>query len=113
MNINPTKQRLTVRRQQLIEFMQLINFGRIEGLKIVGGEPDLGSISKAVSTHKLKSENGPRLELSASDFLLKKEVVEIFRFLDQMQDGHIELIVVQHGLPILLELPRCPPKHWD
>lgn len=112
MNANPTKQSLSVPRQRLIEFMQLINFGRIERLKIMRGEPDLASIAKAVSTHKLKGEKGPRSEVSVPDFLLKQEVVELFHMLDQLQDGHIELIVVQHGLPFLLEIPRCPPSHW-
>lgn len=98
------KRHLSAARIQLVELMQRINFGRIERLPIVNGEPLLTAIGKAVSTHKLKGENGPRPELEAADFPLKQDVVELCRLLDEIGDGEVELIEVKHGLPFLVEV---------
>lgn len=106
-NSSPTyKRQLTAARAQLVEMLQRINFGRIEHLPVFDGQPVLGSIGRAVSTVKLKSENGPRPEFESSDFLLKQEIVELCGQLDQIGTGHIDLIEVKHGLPFLLEIDR-------
>jgi hypothetical protein len=102
------KKHLSVARARLVELMQRINFGRIERMTIADGQPVLSSIGKAVSTHKLKGENGPRPELSAADFLLKQEIVELFGFLDDLQNGEIDLIEIKHGLPFLIEVTEVP-----
>ena len=86
--------------------MQRINFGRIERMSVVNRQPVLSSIGKALSTIKLKSENGPRAELESSDFLLKQEIVQLCDQLDEIGDGEINLIEVKHGLPFLLEIDR-------
>lgn len=97
------KSEVSEARFRLIESMQRINFGRIEGLRISGGEPVLRSPTKVVSTRKLRGENGSRPELSAPDFPLKQEVVELFRMFDELQDGQIDLIGIQYGLPVVVE----------
>ncbi|MFM7165229.1 MAG: hypothetical protein ACKO3T_08270 [Planctomycetaceae bacterium] len=99
-----SKSDLSEARYRLVESMQRINFGRIERLTVVSGQPMLGSAAKVVSTHKLKGENGPRVELNARDFLLKQEVIELFRILDELQDGLIDVIEVKYGLPFLVEV---------
>jgi len=95
-------------RMKLIELMQSINFGRIMGFKVLGGEPVLNPRPTIVRAHKLKGENGPRPELSAADFLLKQEIVELFNFLDDLQEGEIDLIEIKHGLPFLIEVTEVP-----
>jgi hypothetical protein len=103
-----SKQALSTCKIQLLELMQGINFGRIKRLKVSGGEPVLNPRPTIVRAHKLKGENGPRPELSAADFLLKQEIVELFGFLDELQDGEIDLIEIKHGLPFLIEVTEVP-----
>jgi hypothetical protein len=101
-----SKRQLPAARAQLVELLQRINFGRIEHLPVVHGQPVLGSVGKAVSTVKLKGENGPRPEAESTEFLLKQEIVELCSQLDRIGTGHIDLIEVKHGLPFLLEIDR-------
>ncbi|MEZ6138295.1 MAG: hypothetical protein R3C53_25715 [Pirellulaceae bacterium] len=93
---------------QLLELMQRINFGRIEGLQVVNGEPVLSSIKSARSVHKLKGENGPRPELGIADFSLKQEVCELFRLIERVGNGELDLIEIKHGLPFIVELNEVP-----
>jgi hypothetical protein len=93
---------------QLLELMQRINFGRIEGLQVVNGEPVFSSIKSARSIHKLKGENGPRPELEIADFSLKQEVCELFRLIDRVGNGELDLIEIKHGLPFIVELNEVP-----
>lgn len=93
---------------QLLELMQRINFGRIEGLRVVNGEPVLSSIKSARSVHKLKGENGPRPELEIVDFSLKQEVCEFFRLIKRVGNGELDLIEIKHGLPFIVEINEVP-----
>lgn len=93
------KSNLGTSRQLLLQEMQRINFGRIEGLKFAAGEPVLDPRPVLVREHKFGGENGPRAELATDDFLLKQQVVELFAFFDQLRDGEIEVLEIKHGLP--------------
>ncbi len=85
-------------RRDLVELMQTIYFGRIEGLPIRDTMPILIPRPAIVREHKLGGENGPHTAL-ASDFQLKRQVIELFAFLDEFRDGVIDVIEVRHGLP--------------
>jgi hypothetical protein len=86
-------------RRRLVELMQHVNFGRIEGLTIQDGEPVLDPMPWVVNEVKFGGENGPRAELATGDFLLKAQVVELFRCFDRLRDVVIEVLEVKHGLP--------------
>ena len=59
MNGLPTKSSLPAGRKQLVETMQRINFGRIEGLDIRNGEPTFSSTTRIIQDIKLGgAENG-------------------------------------------------------
>jgi hypothetical protein len=94
-----SKQDLSRLRAELVELMQKINFGRIERLKIRDGEPVLRPSPAINREIKLSSEHGPRPELMAADFLLKRQVVELFAFFDQLWEGTIDVLEIKHGLP--------------
>jgi hypothetical protein len=98
-SLHLSKQALSPRRATLLELMQSVNFGRIENLLISGGEPVVDPRPVVVREIKFAGENGPRSELAASDFLLKQQVVELFAFFDEMQDGTINVLEIKHGLP--------------
>ena len=86
-------------RQQLIRELQRINFGRIDNLTIRNGEPVLDPPPSKQFEFKFAGENGPRPELDASDFQLRQQVVELFAFFDERQNGVIDVLEIKHGLP--------------
>jgi len=103
--VTPTwKTSLSPQRRALLELMQEINFGRIEGLAIQDGEPILDPSPQVVREVKFGSENGPRPEIDSIDFLLKAQVVDLFHHLDRMVDGTVERLHVKHGLPFRMDV---------
>jgi hypothetical protein len=96
---SPTKATLSFARRRLLEWMQRINFGRIEELTIVGGEPTYTPPPRVVREIKFGGENGPRPELAAADFSLKAQVIELFQAFDLIRDGTIAVLELKHGLP--------------
>lgn len=89
-----SKRHLSSCRAGLLELMQSINFGRIEGLAVLHVDPVLDPPPRVVREIKFGGENGPRPELDASDFVLKEQVVELFAYLDRLGDGTIDVIEV-------------------
>jgi hypothetical protein len=96
------KSGLSEGRRRLLELMQALNFGRIEGLPVRGGEPVLEPPPRAVREIKLGGENGPRPEAGRPDFPLKRQVGELFAHLAAVGDGTVEVLEVRHGLPVRL-----------
>ncbi|OPZ50261.1 MAG: hypothetical protein BWY92_00967 [Firmicutes bacterium ADurb.BinA052] len=94
-----TKSDLTPLKARLIELMQRINHGRIEGLHILDGEPQFDPPPRVIRQVKLDREEGPRPESGKADFALKADVVRLFAQLDAIGDGVVISIEVLHGLP--------------
>ena len=99
MNANLKKQNLSLARQQLIELMQRINYGRIEGLPVRRGEPVMDPPPRIVREIKFSGENGPRPESTKADFALKAQVRDLFAQLEALGDGVIPCVEIQRGLP--------------
>lgn len=96
---NPSKSSLSPDRARLIELMQRINYGRIEGLPVRRGEPVMDPPPRIVREIKFSAENGPRPESAKADFSLKVQVHELFAQLEALGDGVIPCIEIQRGLP--------------
>lgn len=96
------KSKLSAGQFQLIELMQQINFGRIEGLWIRNGEPQFAPPPKIICEIKFGGENGPRPQKSSDDFELKAQVVELLQHLERIGNAIIDTIEVKHGLPFRL-----------
>jgi hypothetical protein len=96
-----SKSSLSPDRRRLIELMQRVNFGRIEGLAVRHGEPviDDANPPRVVLELKFGADNGPRPEARIADFSLKAQVLELFAHLDRLRNAHIESLTVKHGLP--------------
>jgi hypothetical protein len=88
--------------------MQRLNIGRLEGIQVRGGEPILKPMPRIVREIKIGGDNGPRPEARREDFLLKGHVTELFRHLDELRDGTVELLEVKHGLPFRLLITQVP-----
>jgi hypothetical protein len=104
-----TKVSLPGPQQRLVELLQDINFGRIEGLAVRGGNPILDPPPRIVREIRFCGENGPRPERQAADYLLKVQVVELLRYLDEVRDGTVETLEVKHGLPFRMMLEGPVP----
>ncbi|KAB2949524.1 MAG: hypothetical protein F9K17_02690 [Phycisphaerae bacterium] len=79
--------------------MQALNFGRIERLPVRAGEPVLDPLPTIVREVKFGGQNGVRDEWALGDFALKAPVVELFKELDRLRDGLIDVLTVKYGLP--------------
>ena len=106
MRDNSTKASLSTPRRRLIETMQRLNFGRIEGLEVRRGEPVFQPAPRIFQEIKIGGENGPRPEVDRQDFTLKGQVLEMLQHLDQINDGKVAVVHVQHGLPIRLTIEQ-------
>jgi hypothetical protein len=93
------KASLSPTRHRLLELLQWINFGSIENLVIRDGEPVLDPPPSIHRDIKFGGENGPRPELGMVDGYLKKEHIQLFALFNQLRNGTIEQLDVQHGLP--------------
>lgn len=101
------KHSLTPTQVRLLSLMQEMNFGRIEGLAVVNGNPVFDPPPRIVRQVKFGSENGPRREKNMIDFNLKEQVVEFFSALSRLKNGTVESIEVKHGLPFLMNLEEA------
>ena len=102
-----TKSSLSAPQRRLLETMQRLNFGRIENLTIVQGEPTFDPPPRLIQDVKLGGgENGARPELARDDFALKTQVVEMFDHLSRLGDGLVAAIHVAHGLPCRLTIEQ-------
>jgi hypothetical protein len=99
MDVSVTKTGLVEPRQQLVELMQSVNFGRFERLEVRKGNPILSPPLRIIREIKFGGENGQRQELGMDDFLLKAQVVELFAYFDELQNGTIAMLEIKHGLP--------------
>ncbi len=96
---NPAKSSLSPLRLQLVELMQRVNFGRVDGLVVRNGEPVLDPPPRVVREVKFGGDNGPHPKTSSEDFLLKSQVRDLFAQFEELGDGTIHSIEIKHGLP--------------
>ena len=99
-----TKSSLSHNQMQLLELMQRINYGRIEGLRISHGEPLLNPSPRIVKEIKFGGSNGPRREATKVDFTLKNQMRDLFAQLEIYGTGVIPCIEVQSGLPFRMTI---------
>jgi hypothetical protein len=95
-------------KKRLVELMREINFGQIECLHVRCGEPCFTPHPLVIEDIDLARDrdNGPSACCPDSDFLLKKQVVNLFNCLEKKGDGIVRFIVVQNGLPVRMKLER-------
>lgn len=99
-----TKSSLTASRRRLLELMQVLNHGHIEGLLVRDGEPVFDPIPRIIRDVKFCSENGPRPESNLDNFDLKAQVRDLFSHLDTLGNGTIRRLEVQRGLPFRMQV---------
>jgi hypothetical protein len=101
-----SKSSLSKPQQRLVELLQQINFGRVESLRLAGGEPSFDPAPRVVQTLKMGGQNGPRDEAGLPDFWLKQPLVDLLATIHEIHDGEILAIEVRNGLPFTVEVER-------
>ncbi|OWK39416.1 hypothetical protein [Fimbriiglobus ruber] len=96
---------MTCRRPAGTSCPSSLNFGRVEGLIVRGGDPVLSPRPCIVREFKFAGENSPRPEGGLATFALKKQHLDLFALLDSIGDGMIHVLTIKHGLPFHAELP--------
>ncbi len=99
-----TKSNLSSSRKKLIELMQRINFGRIDGLIVENGEPVFDPPPRIILEVKFGGENCTIPEIVSGDFTLKSKALEFFTYLDHLSNGTVETIEIKHGLPFNMKV---------
>lgn len=104
---------LSPARKRLVLQMHDLGFGRIEHLVIRSGDPVFDPPPNIIETVKLDGDECPAV-VPASDFVLKQQVIRLFRDFDRRPNGLVLALSVQHGLPTRVtwgdsgEPPRVP-----
>lgn len=90
---------LSPRRHSFVEFMRQLHYGRVEKLPIRGGEPILDQTPPQITREfKFPFQGTPRPEPDG-DFLLKAQVIDLFRLFDRLGDATVTSLEVRDGLP--------------
>jgi hypothetical protein len=103
-----TKSSLTPESARLIELVQAVNFGRIEALRIRGGQPVFKPAPRVIQKVKIGADNGPRPEATYADFRLKSGIIELLDLFTRFKDGEVRSIEVRCGLPVSTEIEWGP-----
>jgi len=95
-----TKAELTPARRRLVELMQDVRYGRIEGLRIEDGEPVLAPPPTVVRLYLFGRANTPAEARGSGNFLLKWKVTELFEAFDRERSFSIQELMIDDGLPV-------------
>jgi len=90
---------LTANQGQLVAKMQWLNFGHIDGLHFLNGDPLFEPPPRIIREFKFVRENGSRPEAAKADFALKAEVIDLFAQLEALGNGVVTRLEVKHGIP--------------
>ena len=87
--------------RRLIALMQRIGFGRIESLRVAGGQPVFDPSPRVIREVKLGTEPANQKQDDPSDFTVKRAVVDLLAELASVGTATVA-IEVRHGLPARL-----------
>jgi hypothetical protein len=99
-----TKSSLSEAQIRLVELLQNLNFGRIMGLHVHNGQPAFDPQPRIIQKLKMGGDNGPRPEASMSDFLLKRQTIELLETIERVRNGQTLTIEVKNGLAFSIEI---------
>ena len=95
-----TKAALTPARKRLVELMQEVNYGRIEGLHVRDGEPVFDPPPTVLRLFLFGKDNGPNESRANDGFALKKKMAELFEVFDRERSLSIQELIIDNGLPV-------------
>ena len=92
---------------ELVELMQRLDFGTIEGFIVRDGLPVLKPRPRVVRDVKFGASNGCRRETGLTDFALKSNVQELMNQLATLGDATVRRLEVKHGLPFRMQVEEA------
>jgi len=103
------KSDLSPARQELVGLMKRLHFGRIEKLVICDGEPVWTPVPEITREVKLGSR-GSHPKPSTGNYVLKAQVVDLFKHFESLGTTTITCLEIQNGLPFRMSVkdPRPP-----
>ena len=104
---SPRKSTLLPAQTELVEMMQKLNFGTIEGLVIRDGLPVLKPKPKVIRDVKFGAGNGRRPEAGLTDFALKSNIQELMATFAALGNATVRRLEVRHGLPFLMQVEEA------
>jgi hypothetical protein len=84
--------------------MQQLGFGRFEDLRIDNGEMVLDPWPTTVRGVKFGSEDPGTIRTPPDEFQLKRQVIELFEYVREVDAGEIRTLEIRHGLPFSMEV---------
>ena len=84
--------------------MQQLGFGRFEFLRIDKGELVLEPWPTTVRGVKFGSEDAATSRTAPDEFQLKRQVIELFAYVREVDAGEIRTLQIRHGLPFSMEV---------
>ena len=102
---------LSQSQKALVRLCQDLNYGSILDVKITDGEVSLDPQTDVLVNLQLGLEAGAREESRLADFELCSEVRRLLAEIDGLQNGTIEEIVVNSGVPRRVILRRRVSQH--
>ena len=95
---------ITPAKRRLLQVMQEVYFGRIDGLVVRDGEPIFDPAPKVVREIKFGGDNGPKPIIINRALFDKPQIAELFEHLAQISEGVIQSLEVQRGLPFRMRI---------
>ena len=95
----PRKSTLLPVQAELVELMQELDFGTIEGLIIRNGLPVLKPRPRVIRDVKFGTRKGARPEAGLTDFALKSNVQDLLETFRTLGNATVFRLEVKHGLP--------------
>lgn len=103
----PRKSTLLPAQAELVELMQKLDFGIIEGLVIRDGLPVLKPRPRIVRDVKFGAGNGHRSEAGLTDFTLKANIQELLATFASLGNATVRRLEIQHGLPFRMQVEEA------
>lgn len=103
----PRKSTLTPAQADLVELMQNLDFGMIEGLVISSGLPVMKPRPRVVRDVKFGAGNGHRSETGLTDFALKSNVQELMDTFASLGNATVRRLEIKHGLPFRMQVEEA------
>ena len=89
---------------ELVELMQRLDFGTIEGFIVRDGLPVLKPRPRVVRDVKFGAGNGCRSEAGLTDFALKSNVQELMDTFASLGNATVRRLEIKHGLPFRMQV---------
>ena len=98
---NPAAQSESPERQQLARMIEELEFGRIDGLLVIQGQPRFSPRPRCTRVFNLTAGDTYDARRSGREYRLRT-MRALFRRLDSIRGAAVVSILVQHGLPVRL-----------